>query len=285
MAGSLVFAHGGVAGAPGESVDLSDAVSAGAGADRALDAVEAATRVLEDHPALNAGSGAVLNRAGEVELDAGICDGRSGRAGGVASVRVRNPIALARRVMEQTPHVLMVGAGANELGNDMERVTAASDQVEKWRRAQALGQLTDEAFGAAASVDTVGAVAIDPAGNLAAASSTGGVFGKLPGRVGDAAILGAGMFASRSAAVVGTGVGELFMRWLASFRVAAFIEGGEAPQDACRRVIEAIAKIDPRPIGLLAVDPNGDVGAAYAGARWPLNGPDGPIEAERLGDQ
>ena len=281
MSNPSVFVHGGVAGAPiAEPVDLGPAVVAAIEAADSTDAVERAAIALEDLSGLNAGSGAVLNRIGEIELDAGLSEGWTGRFGGVGCVRVKNPIVLARRVMESTPHVLMVGAGANELGLDMERVSVTPRQLERWRKAQALGELTDESFGSPASVDTVGAIALDAGGRLAAASSTGGVFGKLPGRVGDAAILGAGLFASRTAAVVGTGVGELFLRWLASFRVADLIEGGSSPTDACRRVIAAIAATDPRPIGLMALDAAGNFGAAYAGAAWPVAGPEGSIEAE-----
>jgi beta-aspartyl-peptidase (threonine type) len=164
----------------------------------------------------------------------------------------------------------------------MEAAVTTPEQQQRWERARDSGRLTDDAFGDPEFVDTVGAVALDAGGNLTACSSTGGVFGKLPGRVGDAAILGAGLFASRRAAVVGTGVGELFLRSLAALRVALLIEQGSEPQVACRSIIESVARTDPRPIGLLALDAEGRIGAAYSGAALQIEGLDGAVEAERL---
>src|SRR5687768_5920730 len=282
--GSLrLFVHGGVSGTPQAGPDLlHEAIEASVGDPTALDAVETATRVLEDDPALNAGTGAVLNRAGRAELDAAICDGATGRYGGVGGVAVRNPVSLARRVMDSTPHVLMVGQGAIDLGADMEQVVVTEAQQQRWERARSAGTLTDDSFGAPEFVDTVGAIALDDSGLLAAASSTGGVFGKLPGRLGDAAVLGAGLFASQTAAVVGTGVGELFIQWLAAFRVARMIEEGSDPQSACRAIIELIAAQDARPIGLVALDRAGRIGIAYAGAALQVEGPDGAVEGEKI---
>ena len=278
-----LFVHGGVSGKPQAFLDrLHEGVDAGRRASSALDAVEAVTRVLEDDPSLNGGTGAVLNRSGQVELDAAICDGRSGRYGGVGGVAVKNPVSLARRVMDSTPHVLMVGQGAIDLGADMERVTITEESRRRWERARSAGTLTDSSFGAPEFVDTVGAVALDESGNLAAASSTGGVFGKLPGRMGDAAVLGAGLFASHSAAVVGTGVGELFIQWLACFRVAKMIEEGSEPQTACRSIIELIATRDPRPIGLVALDRAGRIGFAYSGAALQVEGLEGAVAGHRI---
>ena len=283
MGSTLLFVHGGVSGTPQTVPDhLHEAVAAGANVAAAVDAVEAATRVLEDDPGLNSGTGAVLNRAGRVELDAAICDGATGGYGGVAGVAVKNPVSLARRVMDSTPHVLMVGQGAIDLGADMEPVTITQEQQHRWERAGSAGKLTDDSFGAPEFVDTVGAVALDESGNLAAASSTGGVFGKLPGRMGDAAVLGAGLFASHSAAVVGTGVGELFIQWLACFRVARMIEQGSDPQAACRAIIELIAARDPRPIGLVALDASGHIGVAYSGAALQVEGPEGTVTGKQI---
>lgn len=192
----------------------------------------------------------------------------------------RNPITLARRVLEETPHVLLVGAGACQLGNDMEQLDPAAEPLRRWQEALAAGRLQDESFGDKESVDTVGAVALDPSGVLAGGSSTGGVFGKLPGRVGDAAVFGAGVFASRAVAVVGSGVGELFLEALASFRVGLLIERGHAVQSACRRVIELVVNKDPRPVGLLALDAEGNVGAAFYGAEWNIEGAEGRVIPE-----
>lgn len=255
----------------------------------ALDQVEGAIHVLEDHPDLNAGYGAVLNQAGDIELDAGIADGATGRMGGVANVRVRHPISLARRVMEETPHVLLTGPGAVEFGRTEEQLgDTTPEQRRRWQLARDDGALGLRYYGDPARVDTVGAVALDEDGRLAAGSSTGGVFGKLPGRVGDAPIFGAGMYADEMVAVVGTGVGELFLAGLAAMRVARHVSGGASPQAACELVIAELADIlitglDRPSAGLLALDARGRMGAAYRGGSWPVEGPDGPVAAVRVG--
>jgi beta-aspartyl-peptidase (threonine type) len=132
-------------------------------------------------------------------------------------------------------------------------------------------------YGADEHFDTVGAVALDPNGHLAAASSTGGVFGKLARRVGDSAIFGAGTFASSGVAVVGTGVGELFLETLASARIARAIEEGAHPQAACEQVITYLGARSDAPAGVLALGANGEVGAAYRGGSWAVAGPTGPL--------
>jgi L-asparaginase / beta-aspartyl-peptidase len=186
---SIVLVHGGVSGLPKEEPPLDAFVAAGVAEHHCLDAVERAVRALEDDPRFNAGFGSVLNSEGSLEMDAGIVDGTTGRAGGVANVSVRHPISLARRVLEETPHVLITGAGARALGADMEQLNDTSERErERWSAAKVKGQLHPAGFGSPEYVDTVGAVALDEQGRLAAASSTGGVFAKMPGRVGDAPI-------------------------------------------------------------------------------------------------
>ena len=250
--------------------DLSYAAQEGAGRDPALDAVHAAVLLLEDDERLNAGWGAVLNRDGRLELDAGIADGSTGGIAGVAGVQVRHPISLARRVLETTPHVLVVGQGAMALAEGLEPMEGSTPaQRARWEQARSDGSLDLERFGAPDQVDTVGAVALDERGDLAAATSTGGVFGKLPGRVGDAPIFGGGLYASRSAAVVGTGVGEIFLRTLASARAGRLIEEGVPPQDACEETIQGLGHSD-LPGGLLAIDARGRVGAAFRGGSFPV---------------
>ena len=240
--------------------------------------------VLEDHPELNAGIGSVVTREGNIELDAGIADGASRSAGGVAGVTVRHPISLARRVMEQTPHVLITGAGAMALASDLERLDGPTERQRiRWATALDSGELEPDRFGAPEHVDTVGAVALGSSGGLAAGSSTGGVFGKLPGRVGDAPIFGAGVFANEQVSVIGTGVGEVFLEALASVRVALMVEQGDDPQHACERVIEFLGTRSEAAAGLLALDRDGRVGAAYRGASWTVEGPDGPVKATKLG--
>src|SRR5438477_11808738 len=195
----------------------------------ALDAVTGAVRVLEDDPCFNAGHGAALTRDGAAELDAAIMDGRQLRAGAVASVRhVRNPIELARRVMEKSRHVLLVGSGAEEFAleeglalvpNHYFRTAERLEQLEAEQRGRHVSDLMPAAAG------TVGAVARDGAGNLAAATSTGGMTNKRPGRVGDSPIIGAGTYAKNGVcAVSATGHGEYFIRAVAAHHVCAAVE-------------------------------------------------------------
>lgn len=264
-----------------EAVDLSYAAALGAERVRCLDAVEEAVIALEDDERLNAGFGAVLNREGTLELDAAITDGK--RSGAVACVTVRHPVSLARRVMETTPHILMVGAGAMALAHDLEVLDDTSDaQRRRWEEARASGQLTTERYGSPEQVDTVGAVALDDSGGLAAATSTGGVLGKLPGRVGDSPLLGAGLYVNERAAVVGTGVGEVFIASLASYRAAQLIAEGATPQDACDQVIAALGDRNEAAAGLLALDREGRVGCSFRGGALPVARPEGAFTPNRL---
>ena len=278
-----LFVHGGVSGIEKRVLpDLSPAIRAGSSATTALDMVEAAVRALEDDPALNAGYGAVLDITGHVSLDAGIADGTTGSFGAVAGVTVANPITLARRVLEGTPHSSMIGPGAMALGKDIEKVTIAPERKAQWEEARDGGTLSPDAYGQPDKVDTVGAIALDPSGGLAAGSSTGGVFGKLPGRVGDSPVFGAGFYASRRAAVVGTGVGELFLETLACARVGALIESGVAPQEACDEVIAILGRRATTSAGLLAIDSNGLHGCSYRGGSLSVFGLDGRIDPIRV---
>jgi L-asparaginase / beta-aspartyl-peptidase len=279
----IVLVHGGVSGTPKKRHPMETAVRAGAGADAALDAVAAAVVVLEDDPALNAGYGSCLSRTGTIELDAGIADGSAYRCAGVANVRVKNPVVLARAVMDRTPHSLMAGEGAGalaaELGLPLLDETTP-EQRALFDKARREGRFELENYALPEHVDTVGAVALDTHDRLAAASSTGGVFGKMPGRVGDAPVFGAGYYASETIAVLGTGVGEEFLRNLACYRVAQQVELGESPQSACERVVTELGRRVPHATaGLLALDGEGRVGAAYRGASWSVEGPSGPVEA------
>ena len=287
-----IFVHGGVSGVAKElSTSLRPAVEVGTACSAAVDAVEAAVASLEDEPSLNAGYGAALNAAGELELDAGVAyttrsraAGTSIVAGAVAGVQVRNPIRVARVVAEQTPHVLMVGAGANRLAREagleaMEDTTP--QQRERWRRAVAEREFDPERFGEADHVDTVGAIALDDDGNLAAASSTGGVFGQLAGRVGDAPLFGAGFYVSRDVAVVGTGVGEAFIETLACRSVGDAVARGVPVLDACLGTIRDLAT-HTTSAGVLALDREGRVGAAYIGGAWRVEGPDGVVRPDEI---
>src|SRR5215469_9982900 len=202
-----------------------------------LDAVTAAVRLMEDDPQFNAGRGAVLNHDGDAELDAAIMDGAGPRAGAVAGIRhVKNPIELARLVMEKSPHVLLIAEGAEDFALEQGmvlvprsyfRTEAREHELEEARRAEkarAVGTPTTQAVAAlrGESMGTVGAVALDRDGNLAAATSTGGLTNKHRGRVGDTPLIGAGTYASNeSCAVSGTGEGEYFIRQVGAYDVCA----------------------------------------------------------------
>jgi beta-aspartyl-peptidase (threonine type) len=230
----------------------------------ALDAVATAVRTLEDDPAFNAGRGAALTRDGAAELDAAIMDGRQMRAGAVASLRhVRNPIELARRVMEKSRHVLLVGPGAEEFAleeqfvlvpNSYFRTAERLEQLEAEQRGQRVSDLVPPA-----PHGTVGAVARDTHGNLAAATSTGGMTNKRPGRVGDSPIVGAGTYAKNGVcAVSATGHGEYFIRAVAAYHVCAAVEyrGLTLPQ-ALHEMLHVILKGLGGDGGLIAVDRDG----------------------------
>jgi len=227
----------------------------------AVDAVEAAARVLEEDPCFNAGRGSVLTEEGEVELDAAIMDGRDRSAGAVAGIKTtRAPISLARRLMERGPHVFLAGSAADRFA-----ATAGIEQVRNdffvlpERRRQ-----LDEALAARASADpikygTIGDVAVDRQGHVAAATSTGGVTAKKWGRIGDSPLIGAGTYADdRSAAVSATGSGEYFIRAVAAHQLAELVRiGGQSLQDALNAVLADIASLGGKG-GLIAVGPNGD---------------------------
>jgi L-asparaginase / beta-aspartyl-peptidase len=229
-----------------------------------LDAVAAAVRMLEDDPVFNAGHGAALTRDGAAELDAAIMDGRQMRAGAVASVRhVKNPIDLARRVMEKSRHVLLVGAGAEEFALEEQFVLVPNHY---FRTAERLEQLQSEQRGErvsdlvpAAPQGTVGAVACDAHGNLAAATSTGGLTNKRPGRVGDSPIIGAGTYAKNGVcAVSATGHGEYFIRAVAAHHVCAAVEyRGLTLAQAVDEMLHQVLRGLGGDGGLIAVDKNG----------------------------
>jgi beta-aspartyl-peptidase (threonine type) len=199
-----------------QALDAGNAVLAKGGA--ALDAVEATIRVLEEDPHFNAGKGAVFNAEGKHELDASIMEGHTQRAGAVAGVTtVRSPIKLARAVMERSPHVMLAGAGAEKFADtlsDIERVPNTWFDTERrrkqWEDAQAKKQAGITAPGS--YFGTVGVVALDAQGHIAAGTSTGGMTYKRWGRVGDSPIIGAGTWADARCGVSGTGWGEYYIR-------------------------------------------------------------------------
>jgi beta-aspartyl-peptidase (threonine type) len=242
-----------------------------------LDATEAAVRVLEDDPHFNAGRGSVFTSAGTNEMDASIMDGKTLKAGAVGSVQhIKNPITLARLVMEKSPHVMLDCAGAEAFAkaNGMELV----DQKyfftqERWDALQKMKAAEKQrATGAGKSFiitdqdrhGTVGAVALDRDGNLAAATSTGGTTNKMPGRIGDTPMIGAGTYASnQTCAVSCTGDGEYFIRVAAAHEVSALMQyRGLKLQEAAQTALDTVKQLGGTG-GLIAIDKNGDVALPF----------------------
>lgn len=228
-----------------------------------LDAVSTAVRILEDDPLFNAGHGAALTRDGAAELDAAIMDGQGQRAGAVASVRhVKNPIELARRVMEKSRHVLLVGPGAEEFALEEGLALVPNEYFRTRERRQQLaaaqmGQKISELI--ASPQGTVGAVALDGQGNLAAATSTGGMTNKRQGRVGDSPIIGAGTYAKNGVcAVSATGHGESFIRAVAAYHICSAVEyRGLTLEQAAREMLHDVLRGLGGSGGIIAVGADG----------------------------
>ncbi|WP_410675874.1 beta-aspartyl-peptidase [Citrobacter braakii] len=242
----------------------------------ALDVVTEAVRLLEECPLFNAGIGAVYTRDETHELDACVMDGNTLNAGAVAGVsHLRNPILAARLVMEHSPHVMMIGEGAENfaIAQGMERVSAdifsTPERYAQLLAAQSAGETVLDH--SATPLDennkmgTVGAVALDMFGNLAAATSTGGMTNKLPGRVGDSPLVGAGCYANNaSVAVSCTGTGEVFIRALAAYDIAALMDyGGLSLSEACERVVMEKLPALGGSGGLIAIDHEGNVALPF----------------------
>jgi L-asparaginase / beta-aspartyl-peptidase len=300
---AVLIAHGGAGGRSlaaertGRRRGLIAAVERGAeilrGGGSAVDAVMATVVALEDDPLFNAGYGSVLNSEGKVEMDAGLMAAlpagtihvsgtnrtRPGQAasrqfqehrllaGAVAAVsRVRNPIVLARMVMERTPHVLMVGAGAERLARRSGiRRCRAEDLISQRARERWKALVEAETSAPDAEADahgTVGAVALDIHGELAAATSTGGITGKLPGRVGDSAIMGAGVFATARGAASATGSGEAIMKVSLCHEVVMSLDR-LPPRLAAESAITGLAHATGGQAGVILVDRSGHVGYAH----------------------
>jgi len=260
----------------------------------ALDAVLAAVRILEDDPLFNAGRGSCLTRAGTVEMDASIMNGDGLRAGAVAAVdRVRNPIELARAVLDDGEHILLVGAGALAFARerglprvargyhitpaaraDLARVLARRRAVDETRARSALAQTRAPRTLDPARVQgggTVGAVARDAAGHVAAATSTGGMVGKRPGRVGDSPLPGAGTYADdRAGAASATGHGERIIQVALSKTAIDLLAAGAAPPAAARRAIAILGARTGGRAGLILVGRSGGPGVAFntRSMRW-----------------
>jgi beta-aspartyl-peptidase (threonine type) len=231
----------------------------------ALDAVEQAVLVMENSPYFNAGHGAALTSEGTIEHDASIMDGSTRAAGAVCGVgRIRNPISAARAVMERTPHVLLTGAGAEQFARDQNLPMAAQWYFFTPERLVALEKVKASGRGSAFALTekdrhgTVGAVALDRQGRLAAATSTGGYANKMPGRVGDSPIVGAGNYADARVAVSGTGHGESFIKVVLGHRISCLMELAGLPVDqATARALGELQAIGGTG-GLIAVDGAGN---------------------------
>ncbi|RTL89848.1 MAG: isoaspartyl peptidase/L-asparaginase [Hyphomicrobiales bacterium] len=238
----------------------------------ALDAVTRCVALLEDDPLFNAGRGAVLNAAGESCCDGSIMDGRNLAAGAVAGVKgVRNPVLLARLVMEKTPHVFLIGPGAENFGRahgiafEEQDYFVTPERRAQLARAKARRQMSlDHAEPLSGKLGTVGAVARDSAGDLAAATSTGGLVNQMSGRVGDSPVIGAGVYADNaSCAISCTGAGEDFLRTSLARTAALLVEkhGLSAPQAAQEAISYLVRKVRGSG-GLIIVDRDGRCGAA-----------------------
>jgi beta-aspartyl-peptidase (threonine type) len=223
----------------------------------AIDAVEAAVRVLEDDPTFNAGRGSHFNRLGEVQTDAIVMDGRTLNLGAVAAVRrVMNPVNLARLVMEHSDHNFIVGQGAQDFAREM--------SVPLCEPASMLGTPSIEGWSLPMAADTVGAVALDVDGNVAAADSTGGTADKWPGRVGDSPLVGSGVYADNlSGAAAATGHGEMLMRVVISKTACDQLAAGKSPQEAADAVIRLLHERVGGYGGIILVDRKGRVGLAH----------------------
>jgi L-asparaginase / beta-aspartyl-peptidase len=234
-----------------------------------IDAVEAVVKILEDYPLFNAGKGSVFNSSGTHEMDASIMDGSNRKAGAVALINgIKNPIRLAREVMDQTQHVFLAGEGALEFAKLMNHPVEDPSyffnkiRFDQWQKIKGEDgfqldhtQNSDDKFG------TVGAVALDSKGNLASATSTGGMTNKRFGRIGDTPIIGAGTYANNNTCAVScTGSGEFFIRGMAAYDVSALMEFQNLTlEEAAEKVIHSRLKKLNGDGGLIAVDSKGNI--------------------------
>lgn len=227
----------------------------------ALDAVEAAVIALEDDPLFNAGTGSTLNSLGKVEMDAAIMEGATLRAGSVAAISgIKNPIKLARRIMNDGRHVMLCGEGALNFAREIGFSECAPEAliVDTER------QCWQSKHG------TVGCVAFDKTGKLAVATSTGGIFNKLPGRVGDSPLIGCGTYANDSGAVSCTGYGEAIIRVVLAKTTVDLLKGGAQPHSAASQALDLLAAKTASTAGLILIDRNGNVGYARNTTHMPI---------------
>ncbi|MFN0317525.1 MAG: isoaspartyl peptidase/L-asparaginase family protein [Burkholderiales bacterium] len=227
----------------------------------ALDAVEAATAVLEDDPLFNAGTGSVLNSLGQIEMDAAVMESRALRAGAVAAVQgIKNPIRLARRVLEDGRHVMLAGEGALQFAREIAFPECERDSLivpgEQTQRESQHG--------------TVGCVATDEAGRTAAGTSTGGIAGKLPGRVGDSPLIGCGTYANEHGAVSCTGHGESVIRVVLAKAAVDMLQSGLNAPVAAQKAIALLSDKTGGTGGLIITGPDGATGYARNASHMPM---------------
>ena len=227
----------------------------------ATDTAEAAVVVLEDNPLFNAGTGSTLNSLGHVEMDAAIMEGHSLRAGSVAAVsRIKNPIKLARRIMDDGRHLMLAGEGALMFAREIDFPECSSETLivdrEKKRWESKHG--------------TVGCVALDSNGHLAVATSTGGIFDKLPGRVGDSPLIGCGTYADDYGAASCTGHGEVIIRTVLAKSAIDLLKAGVDPQSAANQAVTLLAEKTGSTGGLILIDRHGKIGYARNTTHMPV---------------
>ena len=272
-----IIVHGGAGADPSDAREFGQGVRAAALAGwrvlsaggAALDAVESAVRVLEDDPRFNAGRGSVLTRDGTVEMDASIMEGDRLQCGAVGAVRrVANPITLARRVLEARHHVLLVGDGAVAFARSVgiPECDAASLVTDRQRKRHAEPAARPTTLGG-----TVGAVTLDRSGTIAAATSTGGTAGKLPGRVGDGALIGCGTYADSSIGGVScTGDGEAIIRVVLGHRALHYLKDADDPDYAAKVAVDLLVEEGRGHGGLILTDWRGRAGYAHSTPLMPV---------------
>ncbi|KAM9365634.1 isoaspartyl peptidase/L-asparaginase [Pholidichthys leucotaenia] len=276
---AIIAVHGGAWAIPDELAKASvDGVKSAAGegfsvlkrGGSALDAVEAAVRALEDNTVFNAGHGATLNTDGEVEADSIIMDGRTLACGAVSSIKnIANPVSLARAVMEKTPHVILTAEGANRFAQSIGISTVPSETLvteyerREWEKHKTYLTGVMEEFNTKWAHDTVGAVALDCAGNVACATSTGGIRNKMVGRVGDTAAPGCGGYAdNHTGAVSCTGHGESILKVTLARLILSHIEQGKSVTDATQLSLQHMENRVQGAGGAIVVSPSGQWAAA-----------------------
>jgi beta-aspartyl-peptidase (threonine type) len=286
----VLVIHGGAWAMPDDMVDahirgVNHALAVGwrvlAQGGAALDAVEEAVVIMEDDETFDAGRGSFLNRDGKVQLDALIMDGATLRAGGVGCVeRLRNPVRAARKILSESPHVYFVGQGAEQfaaehgipLCNNEDLVIPR--EVERLREYQAeAARHGNDLFAPTISHDTVGAIALDRNGNIAAATSTGGTLNKAPGRLGDSSLIGCGCYANNeSAAVSTTGWGEPIMKLVLAKWTADRISAGNLPEWSAQEAMNYLKQRLNGHGGIIVLNPEGHIGIAHNTPRmaWAL---------------